>query len=322
MKLPEELEYSWENAGALRREARETDGIARRLYEAKLEAWRKGRGMWDVAGGGEVPKEAEERMEKVKSKEGVGESPLGRAFARRAYWRHWANEVHATLGLLDYDRQDPDLEEWERKASWDATVRNFERLAEESRAWEGQFGEEVFDVACPRFFIMEAMEKFTRAGEEGDTGDCEATVAYHLMHLYHAAGMAGGKVALALQYEAFSANALGRIEEGRKNEGASKVEDEINHQANAERPTRGKYEVTQEEAARKLNVSLRTVKYWENGRTNQYGYTREKRRSKALFAAFVAGLHRDMSTGENMMEGAGSLHLGNRTGMGVKKGTK
>jgi hypothetical protein len=197
--------------------------------------------MWDVVGGGEVPKDAEERMEKVKLGEGVGESPLGLAFARRSYWRHWANEVHATLGLLDYDRQDPDLEEWERKASWDATVRAFERLAEEALAWEGRFGEEVFDVACPRFFIMEAMEKFTRDRKDGDTRDCEATVAYYLMHLYHAAGMAGGKVALALQYEAFSANALGRIEERRKMEGTSKtVEDEINQQAHAERPTRGK----------------------------------------------------------------------------------
>lgn len=84
----------------------------------------------------------------------------------------------------------------------------------------------------------------------------------------------------------------------------------------------GKYEVTQKEAARELGVSLRTVKNWDAGAPNAWGYSRDKRRNKAAFAAFVAGLRRDLSTGENMMDGAGTVHLGNRRGMGVKKGPK
>lgn len=84
----------------------------------------------------------------------------------------------------------------------------------------------------------------------------------------------------------------------------------------------GRYEVTQEEAAEQLGVSSRTVKNWEAGSPNTWGYSREKRRSKAAFAAFVAALHRDLSTGENMMDGAGKVHLGNRHGMSMKRGTK
>ncbi len=85
---------------------------------------------------------------------------------------------------------------------------------------------------------------------------------------------------------------------------------------------RSRYEVTQREAAEQLGVAVRTVKNWESGQPNPWGYTREKRRSKAEFGVFVATLQRDRATAENMMEGAGSLRLGKRTGMGVKKGMK
>ena len=92
----------------------------------------------------------------------------------------------------------------------------------------------------------------------------------------------------------------------------------------AREPSRARvrYEVTQQEAAEQLGVSVRTVKNWESGKSNPHGYTREKRRSRAEFGVFVATLWRDRATAENMMEGAGSLQLGNRMGMGVKKGTK
>lgn len=85
---------------------------------------------------------------------------------------------------------------------------------------------------------------------------------------------------------------------------------------------RSRYEVTQQEAAKQLGVSLRTVKNWESGKANPWGYTREKRHSKAEFGVFVATLRRDRATAENMMEGAGTLRLGNRKGMSVKKGMK
>lgn len=241
MELPKELEYSWENAEALRAEARESGKSARRLYEAKLEAWRQGVIIGEDVGDGVIPPEAEERMGEVKKVEGVGDSPLGLAFARRVYWRRWASEAHATLGLLDYDRQDPELEEWERKASWEGTVRDLERLTEEARAWEGRLEEELFDVAAPRFFIMYAMEEFARGGEGGDTRKAEATIALHLMHLYHAEGIAGGKLSLALQYEAFSAGMLEGVTVAReKAKKAQEIERAITAEAKKEGRTRGK----------------------------------------------------------------------------------
>lgn len=86
--------------------------------------------------------------------------------------------------------------------------------------------------------------------------------------------------------------------------------------------SRGHFEVTQEKAAEMLGVSVRTVKNWEAGTPNSWGYSREKRRSKAALAAFVAGLQRDLSTGENMMDGVGRVHLGNYRGMSVKRGSQ
>lgn len=88
---------------------------------------------------------------------------------------------------------------------------------------------------------------------------------------------------------------------------------------------RVRYGVTQKQAAMDLGVSLRTVQKWEKGDPNPWGYSKEKRRTHATFAAFVAGVQRDLSIEENMLEGVRGrqrLHLGHRKGIGVKKGTK
>lgn len=122
------------------------------------------------------------------------------------------------------------------------------------------------------------------------------------------------------------AKARERADEERKKAEAKRLENELALARWQERNApmrRGRYEVTQKEVAKQLGVSVPTVKAWERDRgTPPAGYTREKRRTRAGFAAFVAGLRRDLSTEENMMEAAGRLRLGNRRGMGVKKGTK
>jgi DNA-binding XRE family transcriptional regulator len=88
------------------------------------------------------------------------------------------------------------------------------------------------------------------------------------------------------------------------------------------RPGRGKYEVTQEEAAKRLGVDVRTLRRWEAGGAvprNAEGYTKDKRRTQAGFAAYVVGLRRDLSTVENLRAGVETIQLGNRMGMGTRK---
>jgi DNA-binding transcriptional regulator YiaG len=85
----------------------------------------------------------------------------------------------------------------------------------------------------------------------------------------------------------------------------------------------GRYGLTQQEVANQLGVTVRTVRKWEKGTGRPPGgYTRETRRNKATFASWLAGYQRDLSTGENLLEGVGKVHLGNRTGMRIHKGTK
>ena len=90
----------------------------------------------------------------------------------------------------------------------------------------------------------------------------------------------------------------------------------------SDKPTRGRNEVTQEEAAKELGVDVRTLRKWEAGGAtprNAAGYTKEKRRTRAGFAAFLIGLRRDLSTEENLTANVGGLQLGNRMGMGTRK---
>lgn len=125
------------------------------------------------------------------------------------------------------------------------------------------------------------------------------------------------------------AEARKRAEEALKEAEAKRREVEIELARLEERYSQkrqGRYEVTQSKAAEEMGVSLRTVQKWERGAPNAWGYFKEKRRNHATFAAFVGGIKRDLSTGENLLERVRdrgeALHLGNRTGMGVKKGTK
>ena len=150
---------------------------------------------------------------------------------------------------------------------------------------------------------------------EARVADAEARAAAALAAMYKAKGKA--EAAAEESQRAKKERDVAEAERQKEAVLRARLEERMNGQKGT-----GRYEVTQEEVAEQLGVSVRTVKSWEAGASNPWGYTREKRRNKAAFGAYVAGLRRDLSTGENLMERVGKIHLGNRRGMGVKKGTK
>lgn len=188
--------------------------------------------------------------------------------------------------------------------------------------------------------VAEAREKARRAAGEwwrmhGATG------AMHEAHLnlyvvkrdgeaQVAAAKAAEEDAKAEMYKAqgkaeAEAEARKRAEKERRKEARKRREAEIALALLKERngKKRGRGEMTQKEVAEEMGVTVRTVKNWEAGKGKPPGgYTRETRRNKATFASWLAGYKRDLSTGENLLDGVGKVHLGNRTGMRIRKGTQ
>ena len=64
--------------------------------------------------------------------------------------------------------------------------------------------------------------------------------------------------------------------------------DRIDANTRPQRSPRGEYNVTQEEAARRLGRTVRTVKNWEAGKNTPEGYSRETRRTLETFAAWAS----------------------------------
>lgn len=84
---------------------------------------------------------------------------------------------------------------------------------------------------------------------------------------------------------------------------------------------KGRFEVTQEDVAKKLGVDARTVRKWEAGEgAPPEGYSRELRRNKADFAVFAQGQADIQDKRQRLLDAAHPVKLGNRMGLGPKRG--
>jgi len=160
MKLPEYLEFSPQNWGALATVATtHCDGnldyaYARLLAEVP----------WDTLAAQEngdapeIPREAKERMETMGKN--INQSWNNPALPRPGvvrwlYWDNWARAVRLVF----------DEAEWDTPGEYGTNTMPFVReLLDEAAAWRGHFGPEVARIAAPRFFMMAALDFLLRHG--------------------------------------------------------------------------------------------------------------------------------------------------------------
>ena len=84
-----------------------------------------------------------------------------------------------------------------------------------------------------------------------------------------------------------------------------------------------RFAVTQEDVAKKLGVDARTVRKWEAGEgAPPEGYSRELRRNKADFAVFAQGQADIQDKRQRLLDAAHPVKLGNRMGLGPKRGSQ
>jgi DNA-binding transcriptional regulator YiaG len=116
-----------------------------------------------------------------------------------------------------------------------------------------------------------------------------------------------------------SASSETRTEERKRRQ---KLEKELEKlKAPKGRPKREEYPVTRAAVAEKLGVSPATVKAWENGISPpREGYSKDLRRDPVRFAEFAERVHQERKRAQSWLDAAPSVSLGNRRGMGVKKG--
>jgi ribosome-binding protein aMBF1 (putative translation factor) len=79
----------------------------------------------------------------------------------------------------------------------------------------------------------------------------------------------------------------GQAEQGEFIIGLGQIVNEIDRNTRPKRTPHGTYKVTQEDAARRLGRTVRTIKNWEAGEHTPKGYSRETRRTLETFTAWA-----------------------------------